>query len=184
VASTSTLNVSRASRASAWHDPADANLKVSLTEYKQRRKLRRTAEEDQLDGTRYEANLRDYYTKINPAPQWAVDAKNKVLHRKTKRRRNSSGSTDADPKDFVETILGTSSGELLDLKIGQKRLNSGVLSIERLRDANHSSRSQGSLHSLEFHPNPNVPVLFTAAGDRRLRLFNVSLLGFLLHNLA
>jgi U3 small nucleolar RNA-associated protein 18 len=172
-ASSSTAALNKNFRSAAWHDPADTILKVGLKEVKQRRKLRTTVDEDEISGAQYESKLRNYYTSTNPTPQWALKAQKRV--RGQKRRRSSSSSTDEESETEVypEFSIRSENGLLADSKLGKRPLRSGILNIERLRDVNYSSRSQGSIHSLGFHPNPEVTVLFTAAGDRRLRLFNV-----------
>jgi len=50
---------------SAWEDPDDANVKVSLVSDKRLRKLRDTTDEDEVGGVDYEAKLRRQY-----APVW------------------------------------------------------------------------------------------------------------------
>jgi U3 small nucleolar RNA-associated protein 18 len=65
-------------------------------------------------------------------------------------------------------------------KRGAVVIPSGTLSIERVRDANQSAQDSGSgeIRVLGFHPKPDVPVLCVATADRRVRLFNVSLILF------
>lgn len=46
------------SRAPLWQDPADASTSVSLKSANRLRKLRKTADEDTLDGVGYENRLR------------------------------------------------------------------------------------------------------------------------------
>jgi U3 small nucleolar RNA-associated protein 18 len=171
---TPTSSTRKPLRSSAWYDPADKMLKVGLEGVKQRQKLRNNIDEDEVSGLQYESKLRNYYTNTNPTPKWALNAQNRV-QRQQKRRRFSSSSSSAElESEFSgESHLRIDNAET---KAGGLPLGSGVLSIERLRDVNYSSRSQGSVHSLGFHPNPKVSVLFTAGGDRRLRLFNVRLL--------
>ncbi len=157
-------DIVRNQRKSAWKDESDVGLAVSLTAKKQRRKLRETIEEDEVDGRDYEHRLRNKYEQMNPTPRWAADAR-KNLHTR-KRRRASVSSTEETPP-----ALFTSTSDALERRTSL--LPHGILSIERLRDANQTSRTQGGVHSVEFHPNVNVPVLSTAGSDRRLRLFNV-----------
>lgn len=162
------------SRQAAWCDTADAQLKVGLKDVKQRHKLRATVEEDEVSGAQYENKLRAYYTSSNPTPQWANDARERLRKQKKRRRNSSSAGSEPDTEFLFESNIGAKHGDLMDSSASHKNLRSGALSIERLRDVNHSDRSQGTVHSLGFHPNSKVPVLFTASGDRRLRLFNVS----------
>ncbi|KAI6096576.1 WD40 repeat-like protein [Pisolithus croceorrhizus] len=52
-------------------------------------------------------------------------------------------------------------------------LTQGVISVDRLRDANQAAPAEGEIKSVQFHPSPQIPVLLTASTDRRLRLFHV-----------
>jgi U3 small nucleolar RNA-associated protein 18 len=156
---------------SAWKDDADEDLEISLTAKKQRRKLRSVVEEDQIDGKDYERRLRSHYERMNPTPKWATDARKNLHNQSLKRRRSSVSSTEEDVEMDTPPLF-TSTSDATSARTSS--LSSGTLSIERLRDANQSSRSQGNIHSVEFHPNVNVPVLSVAGADRRLRLFNVS----------
>jgi U3 small nucleolar RNA-associated protein 18 len=150
----------------AWTDPDDANLQISLSSNRRLRKLRDAAADDLVGGRDYERRLRRQYEKINPTPEWASVARKKL---KLKRRRSSPSSTD-------EEDLFTSTDGILAGKITGKAptLSSGTISIERLRDANISAKAEGDVNAVQFHPSTDVPILFTASADRRLRLFNVS----------
>ncbi|KAG8220198.1 WD40-repeat-containing domain protein [Butyriboletus roseoflavus] len=153
----------------AWVDPDDANLQVSLTSHTRLRKLRDAPAEDTVGGREYERRLRRQYEQINPTPDWASKARRK-LH--PKRRRSTS---DPDPEDEVEDIIpdllastgGISGGKKI------KVLTPGIISVDRLRDANQAAPAEGEIKSLQFHPSPQIPVLLTASTDRRLRLFHV-----------
>jgi len=81
------------------------------------------------------------------------------------------GGAEDEDEDEESTLL-TSTGGILSSKKTQK-LAKGVISIERLRDVNHSAPTEGAVKAIQFHPSPRIPVLFTAGSDRRLRLFNV-----------
>lgn len=173
IASTSTSATGR--KAPAWTDPDDANLNVSLASNRRLRKLRDAASEDAVGGKEYERRLRRQFEKINPTPEWATKARTK-LHpsSKQKRRRPSISSSDEESRlgdDDLPELLASTGGIL-----GQrpKTLQSGTLSIERLRDANLSARSEGAIKAVQFHPSSQIPVMLTAGEDRRLRLFNVS----------
>lgn len=140
---------------------------MSLTTNKRLRKLRDAGTEETVGGRDYERRLRRQYEKINPTPDWASSAR-KQLKSKRPRTSSSSGSDDED--------LFTSTGGILadegDTKT--KILSSGTIAIERLRDANLSAKAEGDVKAVQFHPSEQVPLLFTASADRRLRLFNVS----------
>jgi U3 small nucleolar RNA-associated protein 18 len=105
---------------------------------------------------------------MNPTPEWATAARRK--------RRRKASDADADANADVQTpdldALLTSSGGILGRK-SQARLDPGVLSIERLRDANQAAQADGEVNTLQFHPSPQVSMLLVASSDRRIRLFNV-----------
>lgn len=144
---------------------------MSLTETKRSRKLRDDLTEDVVSGSRYESKLRREFERIQPVPEWASKAKSRV---KAKRRR-SSNAEDDDSADGLDNLLSTADG-ILKAKEKDTPLQKGVLTIERLRDANISAKAQGQLKALQFHPSAKVPLLFTASSDRRIRLFNVCVL--------
>ncbi|KAG9314765.1 WD40-repeat-containing domain protein [Chiua virens] len=52
-------------------------------------------------------------------------------------------------------------------------LRQGIISVDRLRDANQAAPPKVKSNPLRFHPNPQIPVLLTASADRRLRLFHI-----------
>ncbi|KZT09564.1 WD40 repeat-like protein [Laetiporus sulphureus 93-53] len=159
----------------AWIDPDDPDLQVSLANDKRLRKLRDAAVEDMLRGKEYERRLRRQFQKINPTPEWAAKARKKLHPEQTKRRRSSSASAsdlEGSDEDILPELLSDARG-ILQRGRRPKALPHGTLSIERLRDANLSARSEGEVKAVQFHPSPQVPVLLTAGSDRRLRLFNV-----------
>ena len=162
---------SKPKKRSAWLDPDDNTLQVSLADTKRARKLRDDVTEDVVSGSRYESKLRREFERIQPVPEWASKAKSKV---KAKRRRSSNA--DDDDENAIEGMGGllSSINGIIEEKDDRSPLQKGVLSIERLRDANLSAKAQGQIKALQFHPSAQVPLLFTASSDRRLRLFNVS----------
>ena len=172
IASTSTAVNGR--KAPAWTDPDDVDLNVSLASNRRLRKLRDTVEEDSVGGKEYERKLRRQFEKINPTPEWATKARTKLHPSKSKRRRPSVSSDEEESRidDDLPELLATTGGILGPRP---KTLEQGLLSIERLRDANLSARSEGAVKAVQFHPSSQIPVMLTAGDDRRLRLFNVLL---------
>ena len=170
VASTSTINP-QSRKAPAWVDPDDATLEVSLKGNKRLRKLRDTPTEDAIGGREYERRLRRQYEKINPTPDWAKRARTK-LHPSKKRRASADSDEDEDmlTDEDLPTLLASTTGVLGKRS---KALQSGTLSIERLRDANISAPAEGAIKAVQFHPATELPLLLTASEDRRLRFFNV-----------
>lgn len=176
------LKPTRKAKKTAWVDPDDATLSVSLSDAPRLRKLRDNNAEDVVGGSQYEAKLRRAFEKLNPAPTWATAARKKVrlaAGEPRKRQRSDAGSA-ADDVDSVEDDADVDVSALLTrtdgiLREGRgKMLEKGVLSIERLRDGNISAQAEGEIKALAFHPLPRVPVLMTASSDRRVRLFKVS----------
>ena len=153
-------------KAPAWTDPDDASLEVSLASSTRLRKLRDAPEEDAINGREYERRLRRQFVKMNPTPEWATSAARR------KRRRTDSGAGGDDVEGLDMDTLVTSSGGILDHR-RRTRLDPGVLSIERLRDANQAAQAEGEINAIQFHPSPQVSMLLIASSDRRIRLFNV-----------
>ena len=160
-------------KAPAWTDPDDASLEISLASSARLRKLRDAPEEDAVKGPEYERRLRRQFVKMNPTPEWAAAAR-----RKRRRTEVDAGAhADADADVDVPTLEGldalvTSSGGILGHK-PRARLDPGVLSIERLRDANQAAQAEGEVTAAQFHPSPQLSMLLVASSDRRIRLFNV-----------
>ena len=97
---------------------------------------------------------------MNPTPECATAAA-----RRKRRRTDSSADGDLD-------TLVTSSGGILGHRC-RTRLDPGVLSIERFRDANPAAQAEGKVNVIQFHPSPHVSMLLITNSDRRIRLFNV-----------
>lgn len=160
----------------AWVDPDDANIQVSLISHTRLRKLRDAPAEDTIGGREYERRLRRQYEQINPTPEWASKARKKL---RPKRRRAPSGSEPEDEdedevEDAIPDLLASTGGISGGKK--PKVLTPGIISVDRLRDANQAAPAEGEIKSLQFHPSPQIPVLLTASTDRRLHLFHVRLL--------
>ena len=105
---------------------------------------------------------------MNPTPEWAISARTK-LHKK---RKLSSTVGPDESNQEVEELLRSTSG-LLKGSSKHSGLPRDSLDIERLRDANGSAPTEGSISSVRFHPATTVSVMLTSGSDRRLRLFNV-----------
>ena len=181
IASTSTFPLASSSqsrKAPAWTDADDVSVQVSLADNKRLRKLRDAPSDDIVGGKEYERRLRRQFERINPTPVWATKARKKLHPSGKQKRRRSSLSDETSSDDGVEDDQGdsdpllTSTGGILG-RPKSGTLSQGTLSIERLRDANISARSEGAVKAVQFHPK--LPVLLAAGEDRRLKLFNVSL---------
>jgi U3 small nucleolar RNA-associated protein 18 len=154
-------------KAPAWTDPDDASLEVSLASSARLRKLRDAPEEDAVNGREYERRLRRQFVKMNPTPEWATAA----ARRKRRRADSDGGGDDVVGGPDLDSLV-TSSGGILGHR-RRTRLDPGVLSIERLRDANQAAQAEGEVNAIQFHPSPQVSMLLIASADRRIRLFNV-----------
>lgn len=144
---------------------------MSLISNHRRRKLRDALTEETVGGKEYERRLRRQFEKINPTPSWADKARRK-LSRKAEKTHDSEEYDSASDSNIHERILSATDA-VLDSKGKNKRLESGTLAIERLRDANQAAAADGSVKSVHFHPSPTVPVLLAASSDRMARMFNV-----------
>ena len=136
-------------------------------------------DEDIITGKDYETRLRAQFERINPEPEWAKKARRSKLKNKT---WDGSEDEEEDKEESVNDIISSTTGIVNNKTKTKKRgaviIPSGTLSIERVRDANQSAQNSGSgeVRVLGFHPKPDVPVLCVATADRRVRLFNVSLI--------
>ena len=157
---------------SAWIDPDDATLTVSLATTKRLRKLRDAPSEDVVGGVQYEARLRREFERINPAPEWATKARKKAREENKRRRGSASDVDTSDREEGLDDLLTRTDGVLSNER--GRILDKGLIGVERLRDANQTAKAEGEIKSLAFHPSPRVPVLMTASTDRRVRLFTVS----------
>lgn len=164
----------KSQKAPAWADPDDVDVQVSLGTSNRLRKLREAPDDDTVGGREYERRLRRQYEAINPTPEWARKARKGLRSTKQKRRRSSASSEDDSVNEEEDSeypgLLASTGGVLSQTKA--RALPQGTLSIERLRDANISARSEGAVKTVQFHPS--LPVLLATGEDRRLRLFNVS----------
>ncbi|KAG8831431.1 hypothetical protein FRC17_003167 [Serendipita sp. 399] len=149
---------------SKWVDPDDEELRISIASDKRLRKLRRTVEEDVITGNEYEERLRNQFEKINPVPQWA--------NKSRKKRRRHEMEEDDEPISAVDKLLNTATSDIILPSTGHT-LEKGTINIERLRDANQSSSTEGDVKAVMFHPSPSVSVMLSAGGDRRLKLFTI-----------
>ncbi|GAA6038453.1 hypothetical protein JCM8097_007658 [Rhodosporidiobolus ruineniae] len=179
---------SRNLRRSVWYDPADEELQVSLQGQKRLRKLRDAAAEDVVSGLEYESRLRRQFEKLHPTPQWAVDARKRIIRKRAAQAEHGenaallldsdvSDASDeegdtADEKDeaddlFRKVTLGGKGGKAV--KGG--KIEPGEIDIDRVRDANQHEAGSGPIVEVGFHPRAQV--LFSATSDRRLRLFQI-----------
>ncbi|GAA5906780.1 WD40 repeat domain-containing protein [Sporobolomyces salmoneus] len=180
---------SRNIRQAAWYDPADEELQISLQGQKRLRKLRDAAAEDVVSGLEYENRLRRQFEKLHPTPQWALDARRKILRKRAGQVQrggnaallvdsdvsdadtNSEDRDSADEKDEADDLFrkATIGGQGKRIKGG--RLEPGEIDIDRVRDANQHDPKSAPIVEIGFHPRAQV--LFSTTSDRRLRLFQI-----------
>ena len=154
------------------------------------RKLRQTADEDEITGREYETRLRSQFERINPEPAWVRKARGVEKKGKGKGGREVGGGDSEKDEEGLDEIEEEGDGGIQDLlastsgllaestkKHGKQKviLRQESLAIVRVKDANHSAQGQssGEVRVLSFHPKPAVPVLCVATADRRVRLFHV-----------
>ena len=164
------------SRKPAWTDPSDTPA-VSLSAPRLR-KLRDAPTESSISGREYETRLRRQYERINPEPQWAAKAR-----KGGRTARENDDEDDEEGEHGVRGLLSSTSGILAPSRRKSRAgvvLPAGTLAIERLRDANQAAQGSacGEVKTVAFHPSDKVPVLCVGTADRRIRLFNVSVLRF------
>jgi U3 small nucleolar RNA-associated protein 18 len=103
------------------------------------------------------------FESINPIPQWAATARRK--------RRRHEMELDDSNSDALEGLLNSTTG--IARSISRLALPKGMVDIERLRDANQASKTEGDVKTVQFHPSPVASVMLSAGGDRRLKLYTV-----------
>ncbi|GAA5965109.1 hypothetical protein JCM3765_004861 [Sporobolomyces pararoseus] len=179
---------SRNIRQAAWYDPADEDLQISLQGQKRLRKLRDAAAEDVVSGLEYENRLRRQFEKLHPTPQWALDARRKILKRRAAQAQHGGNAAllvDSDVSDAETDSEDEGSAdereEANDLfrkatigggkRIKGGRVEPGEIDIDRVRDANQHDPKSAPIVEIGFHPRAQV--LFSATSDRRLRLFQI-----------
>ena len=170
--------ISKSRKPSAWTDPSDTPTVTISTAAPRLQKLRDAPDETILSGREYESRLRRQYERIHPQPEWAKKAKGR-------RRAATTASVASDEDDeeggSMQDLLSSTTGILAvreKMRGGTAVLPAGTLAIERLRDANQAAQGSGSgeVKVVAFHPSDKIPVLCVGTADRRVRLFNVSIL--------
>ncbi|GAA5882871.1 hypothetical protein JCM3774_006323, partial [Rhodotorula dairenensis] len=124
------------------------------------------------------------FEKLHPPPQWAVDARRKILRRRAAEAKHggnaalliesdesdaSDNEDSADEKDEVDDLFRKATVGGRTVKGG--KIEPGEIDIDRVRDANQHEAKSGAIVEVGFHPRAQV--LFSATSDRRLRLFQI-----------
>jgi len=170
--------ISKSRNPSAWTDPSDPPTVAISTAAPRLRKLRDAPDETILSGREYESRLRRQYERIHPQPEWAKKAKGR---RQAATTASAASDEDEEEAGGMQDLLSSTTGILAvreKKRGGTVVLPAGTLAIERLRDANQAAQGSGSgeVKVVAFHPSDKIPVLCVGTADRRVRLFNVSIL--------
>ena len=158
----------------AWHDSDDEHIVVSLQSVAQLRKLRRTEEEDQVNGKIYQNRLRQQYLKANPAPDWAVLPQLRKQKTKKSRRRSSQSSDNDDEIDLVADpldLLIKSTSTFYKPNVNRRQIEPGFIDIARMNDATQDARSGSPVECVHFHPTQSF--VLVAGSDRQVRIFHI-----------
>ena len=83
----------------AWIDSDDERITVSLASNPRLRKLRRTEDEDLVNGKEYTKRLRDQFERLYPVPEWADPSASKELASRRKRRHRLTRSDSQSEQD-------------------------------------------------------------------------------------
>lgn len=154
----------------AWQDPADAQLQVDVASNARLRKLRSAKQQSSLKGDSYTAALRRQHAVLNPRTSWAaLPSQNPSKHRQ---HRTGGINEDEPDEEAAARLLQHGVGGLLSKQ--RAVLAAGAIELSRLRDANQHGPNAAVVQCLEFHPNGQI--MLTAGFDKKLRLFQVSLL--------
>ena len=132
--------------AAAWSDSDDDDVVVDLAAKSRLRKLRKTEEEEGVDGTDFAGRLRKRFVESSAPAEWAS----------LKSTRAGDGVT------HTGALVATSTA-----------LPRDEIAVTRQRDANHADPCKAVVQSVQFHPSGQL--LLTAGFDQRIRLFQVRL---------
>ncbi|GAA5888295.1 hypothetical protein JCM16303_007265, partial [Sporobolomyces ruberrimus] len=130
------------------------------------------------------------FEKLHPTPQWALDARRKILRKRAAQAQHGGNAallvdsdlSDADTNSDDEAGSADEQEEANDLfrkatiggggkRLKGGRVEPGEIDIDRVRDANQHDPQSAPIVEIGFHPRAQV--LFSATSDRRLRLFQI-----------
>ncbi|XP_047126211.1 U3 small nucleolar RNA-associated protein 18 homolog isoform X1 [Hydra vulgaris] len=136
----------------AWVDEDDKEVCISLDK-KSLKRYKKSANEDQVNGLKYQERLKSHFEKVQPVPSWAELNDEKYLE--------NEESNDDD-------YLSNSSRSLLKKS---EKLSKGFIDIVRVKDLNSTQPSNACITSLQFHPTAKIA--FTSSLNKRLNMFQV-----------
>lgn len=171
-----------------WFDEDDEDATIDLAKVKRRRKLRKSVGEEIVSGSEYSKRIRDFYaTKTSAGASRATAWAQLPCERKGEKGdddqndsdEEDNGEDEPDASDKVKSLLRStakllSSGKTsAEIKNHQERppLQSSVLVVKQMRNANEEDPSKSEARCVEFHPSGRL--LLTAGLDKTLRIFQV-----------
>lgn len=143
----------------AWSDSEDEKVNISLTASDKLKKLRRTQEDDYINGKAYVKRLRTQFEKIYPKPKWV------------EQQDSPSGEEQQDIEDTNSLLKILNQTDKFIMTKQLKLISPNKLSITRLKDANQTKRSKSAIQSISFHNKQ--PLLLTGGFDRTLRIYHI-----------
>ncbi|KKY28375.1 putative small nucleolar ribonucleoprotein complex subunit [Diplodia seriata] len=171
--------------APAWQDSDDERMVVSLASVPRLRKLRKTEDEDLINGKEYARRLRRQFERLYPTPDWAVSAtrrpskKRKMPEHETLSADEGVSSDDDMDVDDVDLSAQPLAKLLKDADSLTRRDTTGtakrrklrpeVLDIQRTKDI--SGMQPSAITSLSFHPT--LPLLLSSGPSSTLYLHHV-----------
>ncbi|EKG17870.1 hypothetical protein MPH_04926 [Macrophomina phaseolina MS6] len=172
--------------APAWEDSDDERMVVSLASVPKLRKLRKTENEDLINGKEYARRLRRQFERLYPTPDWASPAtiRPSKKRRKISENEGSSAEEDASSDEDMDIDDDDLSAQPLakllkdadsltrraDKGAGKKRkLKPEVLDIQRTKDI--TGMQPSAITSLSFHPT--LPLLLSSGPSSTLYLHHV-----------
>lgn len=174
-------------RKPVWVDDDDEQTTVNISKVKRRRKLRHAVGEDQISGVEYSKRIHDFYSSRTAAgahmtADWARLPSERSRKKGSKEDTESADSEESDDElgasGRVKDLLRSTAKALKrsnDASVGEDAskvsLQSNILNIRQLRNANAEDPSNAEARCVEFHPSGQL--LLTAGLDKTLRIFQV-----------
>ncbi|OJD37080.1 wd40 repeat-like protein [Diplodia corticola] len=171
--------------APAWEDSDDERMVVSLASVPRLRKLRKTEDEDLINGKEYARRLRRQFERLYPTPDWAVPAARRPSKRRkiSEHDRSSADEDESSNEDMDIDEVDLSAQPLAKLlkdadsltrrattgPAKRRKLRPEVLDIQRTKDI--SGMQPSAITSLSFHPT--LPILLSSGPSSTLYLHHV-----------
>ncbi|KAI5956017.1 UTP18 [Candida theae] len=170
----------------AWVDSDDERLNVSLTSSDRLKKLRKTPEDDLINGKTYMFRLRSQFEKIYPRPAWAdqqgqeqeanssdddiiIDDNDDDDEEEDEDAEGSNNQQSGKETAALSKLLSSTHRFVITKQL--KLISPSRISVTRLKDANYQKLSKGAIQAISFHPTH--PILLTAGFDKTIRLYQI-----------